>query len=94
MQVIGAGFGRTGTLSLKVALEALGFGPCHHMTELFDKSEHVAFWDEATDRSPGESLRIGRRCSPATRPPWIGRLHLLRGAHGRLPEGEGAPHGA
>jgi hypothetical protein len=34
LEVIGAGFGRTGTLSLKQALEELGFGPCHHMTEI------------------------------------------------------------
>ncbi|MFT7383453.1 MAG: hypothetical protein ACI90G_001031 [Urechidicola sp.] len=31
LKVIGAGFGRTGTLSLKVALEQLGFNKCHHM---------------------------------------------------------------
>ncbi len=34
LRVIGAGFGRTGTLSLKAALEHLGFGPCHHMIEV------------------------------------------------------------
>ncbi len=37
LKVIGAGFGRTGTLSIKHALEELGFGLCYHMTELFDK---------------------------------------------------------
>ena len=31
--VFGAGFGRTGTMSLKVALDTLGVGPCHHMHE-------------------------------------------------------------
>lgn len=31
--MIGTGFGRTGTLSTKKALERLGFGPCHHMEE-------------------------------------------------------------
>ena len=36
LEVIGAGFGRTGTLSLKQALEQLGFGPCHHMTEIIE----------------------------------------------------------
>ena len=41
MKVIGAGFGRTGTLSLKVALEKLGYGPCYHMTELSGKPGHV-----------------------------------------------------
>ena len=33
MKVIGAGFGRTGTMSLKVALEELGAGPCLHSLE-------------------------------------------------------------
>src|SRR5436190_15849029 len=31
MHVIGAGVGRTGTFSLKLALNRLGLGPCHHM---------------------------------------------------------------
>ena len=44
MKVIGAGFGRTGTASLKVALEELGFGPCYHMTEVFANPEHADFW--------------------------------------------------
>ena len=34
LKIIGAGFGRTGTKSLKLALEQLGFGPCHHMEEV------------------------------------------------------------
>ncbi|WP_189992044.1 sulfotransferase [Thalassobaculum fulvum] len=32
--MVGAGYGRTGTASLKLALEQLGFGPCHHMSEV------------------------------------------------------------
>ncbi len=52
MKVIGAGFGRTGTLSLKVALEELGFGPCYHMTELINRPRHVAFWQQALNRKP------------------------------------------
>lgn len=47
MQVIGAGFGRTGTTSLKAALEELGFGPSYHMTEVFAHPEHVGFWEAA-----------------------------------------------
>jgi Sulfotransferase domain len=39
LQVIGAGLGRTGTLSLKLALEHLGFGPCYHMLEVFSAAE-------------------------------------------------------
>lgn len=44
MQVVGAGFGRTGTLSLKNALEKIGFGPCYHMLEVFPRAEHVQMW--------------------------------------------------
>ena len=44
LKVVGAGFGRTGTLSLKNALEKLGVGPCYHMMEVFPRPEHVAMW--------------------------------------------------
>ncbi|SEG55098.1 hypothetical protein SAMN04489712_106203 [Thermomonospora echinospora] len=44
IEVIGAGLPRTGTLSLKTALERLGFGPCHHMFELFDHPELIDRW--------------------------------------------------
>ncbi len=44
LKVLGAGFGRTGTLSMKMALEQLGFGPCHHMMEVFGKPDHIALW--------------------------------------------------
>lgn len=44
LDVIGAGFGRTGTLSLKVALELLGFGPCHHMDELARSTDQRRLW--------------------------------------------------
>ncbi len=44
MQVIGAGFGRTGTLSLKRALEDLGFGPAYHMQEAMQRPAHVRQW--------------------------------------------------
>jgi hypothetical protein len=47
LKVVGAGFGRTGTLSLKVALEQLGFARCYHMTEVFARPEHVGLWDAA-----------------------------------------------
>ncbi|MQA87867.1 MAG: sulfotransferase family protein [Streptosporangiales bacterium] len=49
MKVIGAGFHRTGTLSLKAALERLGFGPCYHMFELMRRPEHAARWQAAAD---------------------------------------------
>jgi len=44
LQVIGSGFGRTGTMSLKRALEQLGFGPCHHMEEVLAHPEQVPHW--------------------------------------------------
>ena len=52
MEVIGAGFGRTGTMSLKVALERLGFAPCYHMTEVFAHPEHAGFWVSAWRGEP------------------------------------------
>jgi hypothetical protein len=50
LDVIGAGFGRTGTMSLKVALEELGFRPCYHMTEVFTHPEHIGLWRAAAQR--------------------------------------------
>lgn len=47
LKVIGTGLGRTGTLSLKAALEQLGFGPCYHMMEVFPRPAHVAEWTQA-----------------------------------------------
>jgi hypothetical protein len=44
LKIIGAGFGRTGTLSLKNALEKLGFGPCYHMMEVMPRPDHIAMW--------------------------------------------------
>ncbi|HEY3951046.1 sulfotransferase family protein [Phenylobacterium sp.] len=47
LKVIGAGFGRTGTLSLKLALEMLGVGPCYHMMEVFKNPLAFDWWYEA-----------------------------------------------
>jgi hypothetical protein len=52
IKVIGAGFGRTGTLSLKLALEQLGFGKCYHMAELLENPQHVHFWEQANQGKP------------------------------------------
>lgn len=53
LRVIGAGVGRTGTYSLKLALEKLGFGPCHHMEEvIFDMPRHVPLWAAAAKGKP------------------------------------------
>jgi hypothetical protein len=47
IKIIGAGFGRTGTLSMKTALEELGFGPCYHMMEVFSHPKHAPVWEAA-----------------------------------------------
>jgi len=52
LQVIGAGLGRTGTLSLKLALEQLGLGPCYHMAELMMNPERTPLWIAAADGKP------------------------------------------
>ena len=58
MKIIGAGFGRTGTLSLKYALEELGFGPCCHMREVVRRQSHVALWQAAVEGELTEWDRI------------------------------------
>jgi hypothetical protein len=53
LSVISAGFGRTGTMSLKLALEQLGFGPCHHMIEVIENGgAQVPLWNDALAGKP------------------------------------------
>jgi len=70
LSVIGAGFGRTGTASLKLALEALGLGPCHHMKEVIADPEQTRLWrsiaraDPATAAEPDwEHVFAGFKCA-------------------------------
>jgi Sulfotransferase domain len=51
LKVINTGLSRTGTLTLKVALERLGFGPCYHAFEYLGIPEHTGLWQEALDRN-------------------------------------------
>ena len=48
LQVIGAGVGRTGTHSLKVAFEQLLGGPCYHMLEVLGRPDQRDTWAAAT----------------------------------------------
>jgi hypothetical protein len=60
LQVVGAGLGRTGTSSLKLALEALLGGPCYHMLELMERDADTPTWEAAVEGRPvdwGELLR-------------------------------------
>lgn len=47
LSVIGAGMGRTGTNSLRLALNQLGLGPCHHMFEVMANPEQIPLWRAA-----------------------------------------------
>ncbi|WP_264210661.1 sulfotransferase family protein [Leisingera thetidis] len=53
LKVIGAGIGRTGTYSLRIALNRLGFGPCYHMEEvLLNMPSQLPLWQDAVRGSP------------------------------------------
>src|SRR6478752_4504899 len=52
IQVVGAGVGRTGTHSLKVALEQLLGGTCHHMIEVFGRPDQIEGFTAAIDGEP------------------------------------------
>ena len=52
LKVIGSGLGRTGTASLKRALERLGFADCYHMVEVFKHPDDAALWVDAADGRP------------------------------------------
>jgi len=47
LEIVGAGLGRTGTHSLKNALELLLGGPCYHMVEVFGRPDDIPVWDAA-----------------------------------------------
>lgn len=49
LKIVGAGLGRTGTASLKVALEELGVGRCYHMGEVMQNPTHIDHWIAAAD---------------------------------------------
>jgi len=56
LQIIGAGFGRTGTMSTYTALKELGF-PCYHMAEVIMNKEnksHIDFWKKVADEPEGK----------------------------------------
>ncbi len=64
LEVIGAGYGRTGTLSLKLALEQLGLGPCFHMSEAIANPACIPGWVDAVRGRPDwERLFAGYRAT-------------------------------
>jgi hypothetical protein len=58
LRVVGAGLGRTGTLSLKLALERLLGAPCYHMAEVFPRPEHVGLWRDAALGRPTDWRKL------------------------------------
>ena len=58
IKVIGAGFGRTGTLSLKHALERLGFEKAHHMLEVAKSREQIDHWTAIAKGDPVDWDRV------------------------------------
>jgi hypothetical protein len=52
LRVVGAGLGRTGTQSLKLALEQLLSAPCYHMSEVFGRPDDVLVWERAIAGEP------------------------------------------
>ncbi len=59
LKVIGAGFGRTGTASLKLALEKLAGGRCYHMSEVVGTPGHVDLWLDAAAGKPDWNAIFG-----------------------------------
>ena len=54
LKIIGAGYGRTGTMSVCTALNTLGF-PCYHMAEVFKNKDgsHLNFWLDVANAPAG-----------------------------------------
>jgi hypothetical protein len=57
MQIIGAGLGRTGTTSLKIALQLLTGKPSYHMADIFENPSHIEFWHS---KATGETVDWNR----------------------------------
>src|SRR4026207_181124 len=78
LKVIGAGLGRTGTLSLKLALEQLGYGPCYHMTEVFLNPADMRLWIDAADGHPDWDTLFRNFASTVDYPGCSYWRHLVR----------------
>jgi hypothetical protein len=61
MKLIGAGFGRSGTMSIKSALEQLGYGPCYHMKITLKRYHHMRFFMRASAGKEVEWRKFFRR---------------------------------
>jgi len=90
MKIIGAGFGRSGTMSIKAALEQLGYGPYYHMKITLKRYHHMKETIFAIQPAfPFWFPRIVRRMHDEI--VWTGSLCVisweclfLRGKHSRI----------
>jgi hypothetical protein len=65
LKVIGAGFGRTGTLSLRQALDDLGFGPTYHGEDILWRPTQIRAWQQAAHGKPVDFDRMFRKFGSA-----------------------------
>jgi len=63
LELIGAGLGRTGTLSLKAALERIGYRPCYHMIEVLTAPERGLPWLEPSGSHDWDAIFHGYRAT-------------------------------
>ena len=94
LKIIGAGFGRTGTKSLQLALETLGFDKCYHMEALFRNPEGVKQWTSAykEESVDWETLFKGYQSIVDFHAELIGAIHLVKTSLSRIwmvPDGIG-----
>jgi len=69
IQLIGAGLGRTGTMSLKLALERLLDGTCHHMKEVGAHPDEVPIWHAAMRGDPDDYRALRQSSGGRARAP-------------------------
>ena len=77
LEVIGAGFGRTGTHSLGLALEKLGFGPCYNLPEVTKNPNHIEIWNNAIDGTPVDWKYLFSSYKSAVEWPSVTFIHEL-----------------
>ena len=74
LRVVGAGLGRTGTHSLKLAFEQLLGAPCYHMLEVFQHPDDIEQWQSAADGVMPDWHQIVRQLSSGSR---LARVRIL-----------------
>lgn len=77
LQIIGAGFGRTGTHSLAQALETLGFGPCYTILETNKNPGHTEMWRDAIEGRPVDWTALYQNYRSAVEWPTVSFLSQL-----------------